>query len=203
MHNEPVKHDKPHPVAASAGADNAYYLRGCPVVERSPAYAACLYRLHEADAGRETELNRQCAGAIRQGRCIAHGMREAEQLAGVALYYFPRLAKPFLPVKTAGDFGVLVTNHTDPALIPKAPAPKPKPAPKVDAGSYADAINAALATKPVTMEEIKQAVATIPPEQLPPLLPKMLAPSDDHTIQPGETPLQYARRMAALRTSTN
>lgn len=151
--NEIIKHDKNFPPTASEGGDNAYYLRGCNIVQRSPSYASCLWKLREIDAGRVTHMNSDCAAA--GSRCQAREMRQQEQLQGVALYYFPRHSKPYLPAKVAGDFGVLITNLTDPAIIPKEPKPRPigsafPPAKKkptsildtIDSGTYADAINA-------------------------------------------------------------
>lgn len=180
--NEIVKHEKNFPPSASEGGDNAYYLRTCEIVGRSPSYASCLWRMREIDAGRVTSLISECAGA--GSRCQARGMREQEQLQGVALYYFPRHSKPFLPAKVAGDFGVLITNLTDPALVPKEPKPRPIgsawPAPKkptsvldkIDTGTYADAINAPRAAtpaappakKPITKEDL--AKLALPGESL-------------------------------------
>lgn len=163
MINEPVKHDTHHLPAASAGGENAYYLRGCEAVQRSPSYAACLFKIGEIEAGRENVLHADCATAHRQKKCLAVEMREQERLQGVALYYFPR--KPpqalLLSVKVTGDFGVPITNLTDPALIPRdPPAMKDrfvatKSAKPVDAfdreleaadAGYAAAINASLAS---------------------------------------------------------
>ena len=162
-----MKHDTAFPPTASEGGDNAYYLRGCEVVQRSPSYASCLWKIREIEAGRVTPMNSDCAGA--GSRCQAREMRQQEQLQGAALYYFPRKKPPFLPVKVAGDFGVLITNLTDPAIVPKEPKPRPIgsawPAPKkptsvldtIDAGSYADAINAprpATAATPAPKKQI-------------------------------------------------
>lgn len=215
MKNEPIIHEKLHLIEASARPDNAYYLRHCPIVERGPSYASCLSRIADINAGRVNERTAQCERAYASDACISKGMREQEVVAGSALFYFPRPAgKPFLPVAVAGDFGVMITNHTDPALyMPVKSAPKPK-VEIVDTGSFADALNAALAEPaPVapTMQEIKKVVAAIPEAELPPV-PPMIAPTPPEPIKtvtttrppinPGETPLQYARRLAGLKTST-
>lgn len=219
MINEPVKHDHPHLPAASAGPDNAYYLKGCPVVERPAAYAACLFRISEIEAGRESELNRECGPAVRNGSCIAAGLREQEKLHGEAMFYFPRKppAALTLPYKVAGDFGVRITNLTDPALIPKPKQPvKPLPGTKkAKTGDYADAINAALAeaadeaaetptataaqpAPAVTLPHIGEAAKTVTlPHAGPPATTAPL--SARPALEPGETPMQYARRLAALR----
>jgi hypothetical protein len=162
--NEIVKHDTHFPASASAGGDNAYYLKTCATLERPAAYAACLSRLSEIDAGSSNERTAECAKSLREGRCVAAGMREQEQLAGAALFYFPRNpSKPFLPAKIAGDFGIEITNLTDPALIPAShrPARPARPAPaapapaepksildSIDSGGYADALNAPAAPQP-------------------------------------------------------
>lgn len=149
--NEIITHDTKYPPSASAGGDNAYYLKTCKTLERPASYAACLSRLSDIDAGQTNERTMECAKSLREGRCVAAGMREQEHLAGAALYFFPRnSSKPYLPVKVAGDFGIEITNLTDPALIPKSHQPRPIVVPKkpvsvldtIDTGTYADAINA-------------------------------------------------------------
>jgi hypothetical protein len=214
MQNEPIKHDTNYPIAASAGPDNAYYLRHCAMIERGPAYTACLSRLKDIDDGRANERTAQCEKAVRENRCVAHGMREQEQLAGAALFYFPRTNKPFLPANVAGDFGVLITNLTDPALIPKPikpfgekPAARPAPS-KVDDELRVDALAAAITNAaakeaepaaPITQEQLRQELIKNPIKvDLPPMLPPGTG-STVPKIQPGETPLQFARRMAELR----
>jgi hypothetical protein len=247
MENKPVIHEHPHPVDASARIDNAYYLHHCKTLERPASYAACLSRLTDIDAGRTNERTAECAKTLAEGRCEAAGMREREKLAGTALFYFPRPAKPFLPVKVAGDFGVPITNLTDPALIPKAGGPaKALPpithrAPRVPAAApddYAGAITAAVAKlnaatpenpiagndpalKTIAADLAARGEVTVPPRVAPvdPLVAfkeKMAAgvsPVAAATqiaataaaarpkIEPGETPLQYARRLAALKTN--
>jgi hypothetical protein len=205
MNNEPIKHDQNYPPSASGGGDNAYYLKGCEAVERVPAYASCLYKLVEYEAGRSHQLHSDCHNAMRQHRCRAVGMREEEKLKGAALYYFPR--KPpqalLLPFATAGDFGVRITNLTDPALIPKdpksmnarsTPVQKAKPVDALDQeldavqDGYAAAITAAVA---------KTTAAAPAPKPEP-----KAEPAARPTMLPGETPLQYARRIAATRIST-
>jgi hypothetical protein len=222
MKNEPITHDTAFPPEASAGTDNAYYLHHCAAIERGPAYAACLSRLHDIAGGRSNERTSQCEKTLREGRCSADGMREQEQLAGQALFYFPRPKNPYLPMSVAGDFGVMITNHTDPALIPARPKPygvratsasKPvAPARTLDehltvatTSGFAEALTAAVAEaadapapeptpapaptpKPPPTPAPKIVTAGPPPK---PARPPMLA---------GETPLQYARRLAATST---
>jgi hypothetical protein len=222
MINEPIKHDTNYPPSASAGGNNAYYLKGCDAVQRSPSYAACLFKIGEIEAGRENVLHNDCAAACRQGKCLAREMRDQEQLAGAALYYFPRTPPQalHLPFKVAGDFGVRITNLTDPALIPRDPKkgdrfaakpfPKVKPVDPLDAeleamsGGYADAITAAVAELPPAAPApapksppiiVQPAPVAAPPKPMPAVTSVGRPP-----MQAGETPLQYARRIAASRT---
>lgn len=230
MKNEPIKHEHPFPPSASAGAENAYYLRGCDVVQRSPSYASCLFKISEAERGADREIYRECTQAIAQRRCQAVEMREQERLQGVAMFYFPR--KPpqalHLPYSVTGDFGVRITNLTDPALIPKDPKPsgnrfssvrsKPAaPAKTLDehltaatSGGFAEAISAAVA------DAAAPAAVTLPhtgpvPEPKPlgpapastPIVVQPLVKPARPPMQPGETPLQYARRLAAQSQPTH
>lgn len=207
MENEIVNHDTIYPASASEGGDNAYYLRGCEVVQRSPAYASCLYKIAEKDAGRTSELHGECHNA--GGRCAARAMRDEERLQGKALYYFPRKhpEPAILPFKVAGDFGVLITNLTDPALIPRSPNSTPtsrfmdtikklgdavvgKPAVQakkstsvldsIDTGTYADAINtpAPVAKKPLTKDDLAKLAQ--PGESLIDTAKRLLNKTKDH-----------------------
>lgn len=201
MEHDIVKHDTNYPPEASTKGDNAYYLRGCDEVQRSPSYASCLHKIKEHEAGRWNSNFQECVPAMKAGKCQAQGMRQAEQLAGVALYYFPRRppAALHLPVSVSGDFGVRITNLTDPALIPKTPnsvptsrfmdtvkkvgaavfgKPTQEPGLQIDTGSYADALNAA------------------PSEPTPKPAPKPLTKEDlAKMAQPGESLIDVAKRL--------
>jgi hypothetical protein len=234
VNNEPIIHEKLHLIEASARSDNAYYLRHCPIVERGPSYASCLSRIDDILAGRVNERTAQCQRAYEANACISKGMREQEVIAGSALFYFPRPAgKPFLPVAVAGDFGVMITNHTDPALYtPVKSTPKPK-IEVVDTGGFADALNAALTELaepeaipvpspvaipvpspvaipvPSPVASAGPAPGDMPIDRMVAALPIPMPPEPIKTatttrppINPGETPLQYARRLASLKTST-
>jgi hypothetical protein len=195
MENQIIKHDQSYPPSASAGGNNAYYLQTCKTLERPASYAACLSRLADIDAGRTNERTSECSKSLREGRCTAAGMREQEQLAGAALFFYPRNpSKPFLPASVAGDFGVEITNLTDQSLIPASHKPRPigteirRPAPaapkstsvldNIDAGGYAAALNAAPAPKPAPV-----AKAPITKDDLAKL------------AKPGETMIETAKRL--------
>lgn len=196
MANEQIKHDKSFPPSASAGPDNAYYLKGCDVVQRSPAYASCLFKITEYQAGRRHEIYRDCSTAIEQRQCKAMGLRQEEELQGVALYYFPR--KPpqelTLPAKTAGDFGVRVSNLTPPHMTPKDPKSVGRFMATVVPKKPVDALDRELdAASTGYAEAITAAVAELNAPQPAP------QPLSRPPMEPGETPLQYARRLAAPR----
>jgi hypothetical protein len=230
MKNEPIKHDTAHPAAASAGGDNAYYLKGCDIAQRSPAYASCLFKMAEYDAGRHHEIYRECNAAFGMKQCQAFAMRDEEMLAGQAMYYFPR--KPpqalLLPLSVGGDFGVRVTNLTPSHLLPKDPKPKGrfnvsmnksplKEHPTAidrelaETDGYAAAINAAVAalppgpqkdflTAPVDMTvEVKRVIAVTASQPVTAPPAPQNAPTARPAMQAGESPLQYARRVAATR----
>lgn len=203
-----VEERKVHPPIASRGGDNAFYLKGCPIVQHQPSYAACLFKIEEIEAGRpENVINKECECAIRGNGCPALNMRQDEQLAGQALYYFPRQ---------------FIRNQVITNLTPASEIPKPtnfnksrvKPAllsvPKknddvkddepVQEDGYAAAINAALkeAAEPVKPQPkpVPQKPAPKPQPASTPTAPKA-PPAPRPAMMAGETPLQYARRISA------
>lgn len=180
-----------YPPSASAGGENAHYLNGCDIVEHSPSYSSCLWKISEIQAGRINELHKCCAPAINDGRCKAVGMKQEEELKGQALYYFPR---QFLMNR-------VITNLTPASEMPSVSRMKSKfvdvvhkAKPKdihVDGGGFADAINAAIQeTSDQAFKEAADEAFDIPiGSPTLPAQPSLVA----------ESPLQYARRLAALR----
>lgn len=175
---------KTHLPSASAGGDNAYYLRNCPNVNRMPAYASCLHKIGEIEAGRTNETWSECISSIKGRSCRALGMRQEEQLKGVALYYVPRQL-----LQRAQEANVPLTQSTVKGARKWAPPPPPKK--DLDArltehtsAGYAAALNAAVKSLPSAATPTAAAKTQPPPTARPPM-------------QPGETPLQYARRIAA------
>ena len=186
---DPVPDKKSCPPCASTKGDNAYYLPVCEFVARSPAYASCLFKIAENQAGRSSQhpSHRECCAPIESGRCRALSMRQEEDLQGVALYYVPRQAMASMPISSQPRFYD--------AAPPAAPAPMILPAPLDESGNgYAAAINAAL------QESIPLATsaATVTPKADPvsPVKPVSRPPTNRPAMMPGETPLQYARRCA-------
>ncbi|MDY7537639.1 hypothetical protein QN372_00605 [Undibacterium sp. RTI2.1] len=207
---------KNFPPSASHGGDNAYYLKGCDQVGHQPSYAACLWKIAETEASRPNSLFGSCPDEIRSGRCQAINMRQEEQLKGVALYYFPR---QFIQHQ-------VITNLTPAENIPRVSKPVSRPVTTLAATTskapqtaqdkefdgdqgYAAAINAAMQETLASAgpspgdTPIDRTIkaASLPnftqPESQPALRTNTRLP-----INPGESPLQYARRIAATKTTT-
>lgn len=183
------------PVSASESGKNAYYLPNCTVVEHVPAYCSCLDKIKRV-AARDKGMARfsECAHAIRHKTCKALALRSEEVLMGKALYFVPRTV-----------FAVSVSDGTGPDWHAVAAESKQRrrneraaAKPALDlgiGGSYADAINAAFQAVPsVALPAIPAALQPRPVATLP-VKPTVLAPM---TIA-GESPMQYARRIAASR----
>lgn len=210
---------KIYPPSASAGGDNAFYLRGCDIVQRSPSYSSCLWKISEHEAGRTHPLHADCIPSIANKTCAAIHMRNEELLKGEALFYFPR---QFIQNQ-------IITNLTLPDEIPRMPgkrrvidvvtksAPKEAPTaadrefdtPAPEEDSYAAAINAemkklaetpaALAPKVVAPAPAPKVVAALAVNATPPELKTLIASRPVVMMLPNESPLQYARRVAASR----
>jgi hypothetical protein len=219
------------PLSTSESVYNAYYLRGCEVVDRSPSYTSCLSKIKAVKNGHPMTFCEECNAAIRKGICDATGMRQKEELAGIALFFQPSRSyrgtritnltpEDELPVALTNDRRVAHVS-TDPRAanyqgrhneyIPqfkgatagveakkgaKVSAPKStgKPADPFASGGYEDAINEAvreLAVEPVA-PKIEPVLVKQEPEA-----PKQ--PMERIVMMTGESPLQYARRVAALR----
>jgi hypothetical protein len=158
------------PPSASESGKNAYYLGGCKIVGQAPAYCACLDRL------KNLAKHSDCDRAVRDHACQAKNMRAEELLQGKALYFIPRGA-PSL--------------GKSPAWSVEPPAKTGTPTTgTIDTGGYADAINAALSPVPATM-----AVTTLAMSPA-----KTIATTtylNQPPINPGESPIAYARRCVA------
>ena len=157
------------PVSASESGKNAYYLPNCDVVEHVPAYCSCLDKIKSIKA-RVKGYASECASALRQDRCKAANMRQEEELKGQALFFIPRVA-----LERTESTGEPIDWS---ARMPTKRRPRATPTTNriTDAGgSFADAINEAMRALPES-----------PKPTLP--APMMVA---------GESPMQYARRIAA------
>jgi len=203
MRNEPTSEvEKHYPPSQSASPYNAYYLKGCEAVARSPNYASCLFKINEYERGAPVTYAEECNQAISKGACQAVGMRDEEELKGVAMYFYPstvwrnrmitnltpedELLKASVANKLSfvsndpraanfkGRYQEYVPKQTKPSATSLAPAAKSVMT--ISDDGYTAAINAAM-------------------KELPPTpVPATLKPA----IHPGESPLQFARRIAAL-----
>lgn len=221
MNIKPVETSEVNPPSVSGSPYNAFYLPGCKAAERSPAYASCLFKLEEFDADRPVAYAGECNSAIRGKQCPACDMRDQERLAGKALFFMPsatykgklvtNLTPPeLLPTRRPGTAAPRPHISADPRAanyqgryseyVPKVAPGAEANVPVVSAAGsfdspYAAAINAAMseATKPAP----NPAPAPIPAPAVKPQAveakPAALA------MLPGETPMQYARRVAATR----
>jgi len=198
-----------YPIEKSASGKNAYF-HFCDIRGSKPSYAVCLHIIKAREEGRtQGEDFADCARACNRGECNAFKMRAEEIAAGRSLYYIERTninpantrsekeaQEQALLVGEKGKYdannpsyvrgwnSVKGTKTSDlPSPVPEAayvPKPmkaaKPKPA-AVASPSMADVLNVMIedATKP------KPAPA-----------PTVIKP------QPGETPMEFARRRAAI-----
>lgn len=178
-----------HPLSASASGTNAYYLGLCRHTEHNPAYAACLDKIRRLKAGDTKNIWPKCIEAIGLHTCQAQNMRQAEELAGHAMYFVPR--------ETRGP--AWSTEPTDSNRVEKAPAKEdrfhtehvpaaPRKHAPVEHGTYADAINAAMQAQP----------APVPAPAAPVAAPAKPVP-DAPKREPGESIIQYAARLRAAR----
>lgn len=172
------------PPSASASGKNAYYLGVCRHVGGNPSYAACLDKIARI-AKNDVVLCRDCVDPVKHGTCQAKNMQQAEQLAGQALYFIPRDS-----IATSHNKIPAWSEESYQPPVPKVKA-TPAPAPLIATGSYADAINAALkAAAPAPTPAPAAAVAVV--ASAAPVTPKPTP-----AMVPGETPIQFARRIAA------
>lgn len=175
------------PAAASQSGKNAF-THWCPVVEQHMHYCGCLNRINvlkDKTAFKPADW-RPCDSAISLRRCKAADMREQETLQDKAIYYVERgleaIAKAVktwvMPEKSKKD----------------APAPKEvKVFASGKGGSMLDGL--AAATKVTYADAINKMAKT----EAPAPGPKATLPAGFKAM-PGETPLQTALRLKALRT---
>jgi hypothetical protein len=130
------------PASASMRADNAYSLDWCDIREHRPSYMVCANKVEAFK--RDGKLGfPDCEKAIGNRSCPALHMREKEIAIDESLYYVKRGALPLpavdRPMVEPSKFNARATLGT----TKKAAAPNTEF--KIDAGSYADALNNAIA----------------------------------------------------------
>lgn len=197
-----------YPISHSAdGKLNAYSHR-CDVVSQMMNYAACLWRINVlSDASIKTPADwASCGEAKRFCRCPAANMREEETLKGHAIYFRPReeVRKTWMPTATwtpskpsASKYDAISSGGIKPGEVRPVAVGAGKGKSMFDAmgegSDYAAAINAA-ATDPTPAPAPKPAAPAPSPAK--PAGESLLKAMP---MQPGESPLAYARRLAAAR----
>jgi len=168
---------------SASGKENGFTF-SCQAQGCYMQFASCIARLGALDAPgvRVPEDWKACAQHRRANQCQAHKMREEELLAGRSIYFSPRGAISRLVDKAR--------EWVNPWSKPKTPA-KPK-------GDGVDAL--------ARVEGLDAAVALPKPEHGPmhthaAPIPKPVAAVAIVAL-PGETPLQMARRLAAMKGTT-
>lgn len=183
--NDPVETPL-RPVRDSADGKLNAYTRHCGTVGYSMNYAACLARqatLANSKAKPPADWS-ACVEAARNASCHALHMRREEELKGHAIYFHAREVIPGTP-GTGRTWIMPGTVRREAPIrthMPSVTTPyraKSMFEVMAEAPSYADAINAS------TTITATRAPAMPRPAQRPP-------------IQPGESPLAYARRIAAI-----
>lgn len=207
-----------HPLSASADGKRNTYSRRCEVIGQTMNYAACQWRngvLSRNDIRTPVDWE-PCRNAMRCGTCNAVNMREEEVLKGHSIYFRERAsfggllkeaARTWLGMDYWGkkkdpserSTAVLLTPAAPrPATKPAAPAPKPAARRSGDAldamgdlGGYEDAISAAYTAAP--------APAPVSAPVAAPLVSSAESLIKRLPMLPGESPLEYSRRLRAAR----
>lgn len=178
------------PITASESGKNAYYLPNCSIVEHVPAYCSCLDKIKRVTT-RDKGVARfsECAHAIRHKTCKALPLRAEEVLMGKAIYFVSRVAfEASISDGTGPDWTRLAAESKQRRRSPASAAPALSAT-----GGYADAINAAMRALPVTAPaSVAIPAASTPAPIVRPIMPASMTVA-------GESPMQYARRIAAAR----
>lgn len=186
---EEYKDDEVYPILYSAGGINAYSFF-CDLVQQRRSYCVCASKVDANKRGNELR-GLECADHVGRGHCPAIKMRQKEEEKGAAIFFINRTKFQEFHARKAGQTvkplppraGVTLPKLTD---LPRIPAPKrPTHVLDVQQGTYADAINAAIAEgAPNLTEQPRQ------PEQK----PAIVVPT-----QAGMSLLEMARAHNAAR----
>lgn len=198
------------PLDASPDGRRNMYSQRCDVLGQVMNYAACLWRqgvLGKPDVRTPADWA-PCAEAARCGKCNAVEMRNEEVLKGHSIYFRERgNIQPIEPARTwvMPEMAHKGTERRPVAAHKPAPAPAPVKAKSMldvmgEGSGYADAINVAAASPIVSPSLDKPVASTV--EKQPAPAPKSPSPEallKSLPMNPGESPLAYARRVAAAR----
>ncbi len=165
---------KIEPITASAdGKRNAYYLK-CDVHGQNRPYAACLSIAARTGDPVVKAIYEGCLGAIRNRSCPAVQMRESELLEGKAIFFLERQRSGTTPVT---EFIAAVKHAVPGPVVVSKPKDELDIALKAASDGYADTITKAIATHEVA------------------------PPKPAIQVKPGESPLEAARRIIAMRNA--
>lgn len=219
--NQDVSAGEIFPPERSRSGTNAHY-HFCHIRGGQQNYGVCLFILEANDQGRlDADSFIDCQRACTRGDCEARKMQEEEKKAGRALYYKPRtninpantrsekeaqesaltvssgkydmtndsFARGWAQVgaklgKPQSDDGKTKSTSSSSSIKPpRAVPPKPKTA-YIEEG-FADLVNVIASDKPKATPSLSPSPSPAPTkESIKPL--------------PGETPIEFARRRAAL-----
>lgn len=159
-----VAEETTHPVAASAGGNNACLVK-CKVYNASRHYAVCLKIIGQHEAGMASVNDGPCNERLDEGMgCPAYDMRAKEIAAGKALFFQPReinknlifspsyergfrLQAPWPPTQKSSSHAPASVVRAAPvqereeAVARVAPAPVKKATPVTSGNDYADLVN--------------------------------------------------------------
>lgn len=186
------KDDTFYPPATSGSPSNAHYLAGCHIVQHRPAYCSCLAKIEARQHGSLDNMFAGCSQAIVQKTCPALSMKQEEELAGKAIYF---ISREKLRAFTEQQSGLVSPEHSQPDTTPKPiPSAPKRPASSIfptGGDGYAAAINAGLA----------ELNSRTPAPASEPAQPKQVVSLPSLKPNPGESMIDFARRMAAQRAA--
>lgn len=174
------------PAAASAdGKRNAHYLN-CKPLEQQRAYCACLNILKQSERGTlNNDLYGDCDKEIRNGHCIAKGMRQEEELQGQAIYFVER-SSISLNTGVGDTMGKFIDGLKKIAGITKTSG--------VDSLSMTDIRpRGERISKKKKDDDFLDSIAA---PSYGDVLTDMVAEARKIDVRPGETPLEAARRIS-------
>ncbi len=189
--------DKLPPEASCSGKNTVY--KWCRPLDRFANYGVCLHTLNAHEAGRlSEELFGECMACINSGNCHAVTMRQEERDAGQALYFVERVER--VPVARPRRDVALSSVRVDTSSESyqrgrQGHSPKPKaPSPAPDKLTLQQVEQQTSLSSLV--EEIAQETKPKPAKSTTPA--KAPSPTPAIKPEPGESPLAFARRRAAL-----
>ncbi len=166
----------------SARPDNAYYLP-CDVLGARVNYSLCLHKIAtRTEQGRLKLAWADCDAAIGGRSCLALQMKCEEEDAGKALYYTAR-GEQAPSVSHRPPNSVPLVRHAPSQRVASEPTstpapPRPAPEPSFKGLDFAQVVNTMMEDRPLAEPAVEER----------PLVESM---------QPGETPLAFARRIKA------